>query len=228
MLLIGPWYAQHASLACGAAQWHRSVAPLSAIAIYRISLSFAGNELGNAPTALKHLRWRRRLYLICTSGQRRTNTLVARTYARWPLRASGVLDPLARTGPQSKKSRRASGPAVNVEACIYVRNPKTVATPVRIYTYTYFAIEIWGFYRRLTDTLRYQHTRCSHASGLLVSISQHVYQVGRKVEFTRSLSAVFGEFWKITIVGPSSIHSLAYRIQRRIIWIFCRESEVSG
>ena len=28
---------------------------------------------------------------------------------------------------------------------IYVRNPKTVATPVRIYTYTDFAIEIWGF-----------------------------------------------------------------------------------
>ena len=100
------------------------VAPVSgaaqcdiAIAIYRISLSFAGSELGNDPTAWKQLRWRRRLDLICTSGQRRTNTLVARTYARWPLRASGVLGPLARTGPQSKKSRRASGPAVNVEAC---------------------------------------------------------------------------------------------------------------
>ena len=99
------------------------VAPVSgaaqcdiAIAIYRISLSFAGSELGNDPTAWKQLRWRRRLDLICTSGQRRTNTLVARTYARWPLRASGVLGPLARTGPQSKKSRRASGPAVNVEA----------------------------------------------------------------------------------------------------------------
>ena len=87
------------------------------IAIYRISLSFAGNELGNDPTARKQLRWRRRLDLICTSGQRRTNTLVARTYARWPLRASGGLGPLARTGPPSKKSRRASGPAVNVEAC---------------------------------------------------------------------------------------------------------------
>ena len=94
------------------------VAPLSGdaqcdivIAIYRISLSFAGNELGNDPTARKQLRWRRRLDLICTSGQRRTNTLVARTYARWPFRAGGVLDPLARTGPPSKKSRRASGPA---------------------------------------------------------------------------------------------------------------------
>ena len=103
------------------------VAPLSGaaqcdivIAIYRISLSFAGNELGNDPTVRKQLRWRRRLDLICTSGQRRTNTLVARTYARWPLRASGVLDPLARTGPPSKKSRRASGPAVNVEACYNV------------------------------------------------------------------------------------------------------------
>ncbi len=41
------------------------------------------------------------------------------------------------------------------------------------YTYTDFAIEIWGFYRHLTDTLRYWHTRCSRASGLwhpLVSI----------------------------------------------------------
>ena len=111
MLLIGPWYAQHASLASGAAQCD------IVIAIYRISLSFAGNELGNDPTARKQLRWRRRLDLICTSGQRRTNSLVARTYARWPLRASGVLDPLARTGPPSKKSRQASGPAVNVEAC---------------------------------------------------------------------------------------------------------------
>ena len=114
MLLIGPWYARHASLASGAAQCD------IVIDIYRISLSFAGNELGNDPTARKQLRWRRRLDLICTSGQRRTNTLVARTYARWPLRASGVLDPLAQTGPPSKKSRRASGPAVNVEACPYI------------------------------------------------------------------------------------------------------------
>ena len=51
---------------------------------------------GKRPTAWKQLRWRRRLDLIYTSGQRRTNTLVARTYARF-------------TGPPSKKSRRASG-----------------------------------------------------------------------------------------------------------------------
>ena len=39
--------------------------------------------------------------------------------------------------------------------CTYidVRNHETVATPVRIYTYTDFAIEIWGFNRRLTKIL---------------------------------------------------------------------------
>ena len=79
-----------------------------------------------------------------------------------------------------------------------------------IYTYTDFAIEIWGFYRRLTDTLRYHYTRCSHASGLqLVAILQHVYQ-RKKSGVYSELSAVFGEFWKITIVGPSSIHRLAW------------------
>ena len=100
-------------LGLGTLSMRRSlVAPLSGtaqcdivIAIYRISLSFAGNELGNDPTARKQLRWRRRLDLICTSGQRRTNILVARTYARWPLRASGVLDPLAR------RVKKAAGPA---------------------------------------------------------------------------------------------------------------------
>ena len=96
------WYAQHAS-------------PLSAIVIYRISLSLAGNELGNARSWSNHRKqneWRRHLRSdLCfgSSGQRRTNILVARTYARWPLRASGLLDPLARTGPPSEKSRRASG-----------------------------------------------------------------------------------------------------------------------
>ena len=74
---------------------------------------------------------------------------------------------------------------------------------VYIYTYTDFAIEIWGFYRRLTDTLRYHHTRCSRASGLqLAAILQHVYQRKKSGVYLK-LSAVFGEFWKITIVGPS-------------------------
>ena len=36
----------------------------------------------------------------------------------------------------------------------------------------------------------------------VASISQHVYQVGRK-GVCSELSAVFGEFWKITIVGPN-------------------------
>ena len=92
---------------------------------------------------------------------------------------------------------------------VYVQNPKTVATPVRIYTYADFAIEIRGFYRHLTETLRYHLARCSRASGLLASISRHVYQVGRKVEFTRSCP-LFLANWKTTIVGPSSIHRLAW------------------
>ena len=47
-----------------------------------------------------------------------------------------------------------------------VRKRRPAVTFVRIYPYTDFAIEIWGFYRRLTDTLRYHYTRCSRASGL--------------------------------------------------------------
>ena len=118
-----------AMLLIGLSMRRSLVAPLSGvaqcdivIAIYRISLSFAGNELGNDPTARKQLRWRRRLDLICTSGQRRTNTLVARTYARWPLRASGVLGPLAR------RVKKAAGPAVNVEAWLLFHWPQYVLT----------------------------------------------------------------------------------------------------
>ena len=96
---------------------------------------------------------------------------------------------------------------------IYVRNSQTVATPVRIYTYTDFAIEIWGFNRRLTDTLRYHHTvhmRCSRASGLqLAAILQQVNQ-RKKSGVYPELSAVFGKFWKIAIVGRSSIHRLVW------------------
>ena len=83
-------------------------------------------------------------------------------------------------------------------------------TPVRIYMYTDFAIEILGFYRCLTDTLQYHHTRCSRASGLqLAAILQHVYQ-WKKSGVYSELSAVFGEFRKIMIVGPSSNHRLAW------------------
>ena len=61
-----------------------------------------------------------------------------------------------------------------------------------------------------SNTLRYHHTRCSRASDLqLAAILQHVYQ-RKKSGVCSELSAVFGEFWKITIVGPSSIHRLAW------------------
>ena len=83
---------------------------------------------------------------------------------------------------------------------IYVRNPEPVATSY-IYIRTQTAIEIWGFYRRLTDTLRYHHTRCSRASGLLASVSQHVYQVGRKLEFTRSCPLFLPSFGKLEYNG---------------------------
>ena len=76
-----------------------------------------------------------------------------------------------------------------------------------IYTYTAFAIKIWGFYRCLTDTLRYHHMRCSRASSLqLAAILQHVYQRKKSGVY----SGVVCCFWKITIVGPSSIHRLAW------------------
>ena len=62
-----------------------------------------------------------------------------------------------------------------------------------IYTYTDFAIEIWGFYWRLTDTLRYHPTSCSRASGLLASISQHVYQVIEKWSLLGDVRC----FWRV-------------------------------
>ena len=110
---------------------------------------------------------------------------------------------------------------------IYVRSPKTIATTVRIYTYTDFAIEIWGFYRRLNDTLRYHHTRCSRDSGLqLAAILKHVTN-GRKVEFTRSCPLFLASLGKLRL--SDQVQFIAWHgIQRRIIWIFCRESEVSG
>ena len=93
---------------------------------------------------------------------------------------------------------------------ISVRKWWPAMTFVRIYPYTDFTIEIWGFYRRLNDTLRYHDTRCSRDFGLLLAaILKHVYQ-RKKSGVYSELSAVFGEFWKITIVGPSSIHPLAW------------------
>ena len=60
-------------------------------------------------------------------------------------------------------------------------------------TYTDFAIEIWGFYRCLTDTLWYHYTRCSRASGLwhpLVSMFT-------KSEEKWSLLGVVRCFWRV-------------------------------
>ena len=105
----------------------RSVAPLSAqyqcdimIAIYRISLSLTGNELGivrNRPKQPNQTKWRRHLGSDLNFGPVQNEHLVVRTYDHWPLRASGFLGPLARLAPRVKNTRRASGPVVNVEAC---------------------------------------------------------------------------------------------------------------
>ena len=60
----------------------------------------------------------------------------------------------------------------------------------------------------------------------VASISQHVYQVGRKVEFTRSCPLFVASFGKIRL--SDQVQFIAWHgIQRRIIWIFCRESDVS-
>ena len=103
---------------------------------------------------------------------------------------------------------------------IYVRNSQTVATPVR----TDFAIEIWGFNRRLTTP----STRGVHV--LPLCSWQPFYSKltnGRKVEFTRSCPLFLASFGKLRL--SDQVQFIAwYGIQRRIIWIYCRESEVSG
>ena len=59
------------------------------------------------------------------------------------------------------------------------------------------------------------------------SIIRHVYQVGRKVKFTRSCPLFLASFGKLRL--SDQVQFIAWHgIQRRIIWIFCRESEVSG
>ena len=50
-------------------------------------------------------------------GPAQNKHLVVRTDGHWPFRASGLLEPLARLAKEGEKSCRASGPAVNVEAC---------------------------------------------------------------------------------------------------------------
>ena len=70
-------------------------------------------------------------------------------------------------------------------------------TFIRVYPYTDFAIEIWGFYRRLTDTLRYHYTRCSRASGLQLAAILQMFANGRKVEFNRSCPLFLASFGKL-------------------------------
>ena len=50
---------------------------------------------------------------------------------------------------------------------------------------------------------------------------------GRKVEFTRSCPLFLASFGKLRL--SDQVQFIAWHgIQRRIIWIFCHESEVSG
>ena len=110
---------------------------------------------------------------------------------------------------------------------IYVRNPKTVATPVRIYTYTDFAIEIWGFNRRLTDTLRYHQHEVFTCFQLLAAITTACLPVGRKVEFTQVLRC-FSRGLKIYDCRTKFKFIDWHGKQQPIVWIVCCESEVSG
>ena len=55
-------------------------------------------------------------------GPAQNKHLVVRTDGHWPFRASGLLEPLARLAKEGEQICRASGPAVNVEACTFIAN----------------------------------------------------------------------------------------------------------
>ena len=55
-------------------------------------------------------------------GPAQNKHLVVRTDGHWPFRACGLLEPLARLAKEGEKIGRASGPAVNVEACIQCKS----------------------------------------------------------------------------------------------------------
>ena len=64
-------------------------------------------------------------------GPAQNEHLVVRTDGHWPFRASGLLEPLARLAKEGEKTCRASGPAVNVEACgvrLFLRKTITLNT----------------------------------------------------------------------------------------------------
>ena len=81
------------------------------------------------------------------------------------------------------------------------------------YTYTDFANEMWGFNWRLTDTLRYHHTRCSRASGL-----QPLHSMFTNRKKSGVYSKFFVSFGKLRL--SDQVQFIAWHgIQQRIIWI---------
>ena len=85
---------------------------------------------------------------------------------------------------------------------IYVRNPKTVATPVRIYTYMDFAIETWGF-TGIQKTFYSISPRAVHVLPVCWHPLLSMFTKSEKSGVYSEMSAVFGEFLKITIVSSS-------------------------
>ena len=124
------------------------------------------------------------------------------------------------------KVRKEEEEGINPFVRIYMRTKSQNCFDSCTYIYVHgFAIEIWGLYRHLTDTLRYHHTRCSRASGLQPFYS--MFTNGRKVEFTQNCPLFLASFGKLRL--SDQVQFIAWHgIQRRIILIFCRESEVSG
>ena len=89
--------------------------------------------------------------------------------------------------------------------------PNPVATPVRIYTYS----------SRNGFGISYVILRTVVARGY------SMFTNGRKVQFNRSCPLFMASFGKLRL--SDQVQFIAWHgIQRRIIWIFCRESEVSG
>ena len=89
--------------------------------------------------------------------------------------------------------------------CTDLRRP--VVTFVRIYPYTDFAIKIWGFNRHLTDILLY-HQHKVFTCFLLQATIASAYFV-----------AVFREFLKVTIAGPSSNSSIGMENNNKLYGI---------
>ena len=86
---------------------------------------------------------------------------------------------------------------------IYVRNPKTVATPVGKYSYTEWNRNMGASNGHFTvsEHLPHElHTSCFRSGGV------HLFTSREKVEFTRVRRC----FLEVTIVGPSAIDRCAW------------------